>query len=107
MRTNLGRDKEAMRKRAIKASLLALVIFGGGYAWQDVASERIALRADQAHQAKRQMTPRKWEALEREAALDAAAKAFAEKQQAELQARLTAEEAAHAEPQLVASFSGG
>lgn len=107
MNTNSGRDPAAMRKRALKASLLALVICGGGYAWQDVASERIAQRADQAHLAKLSMTPRKWAALEREAALDAAAKAFTEKQQAELQARLAAEDPAHAEARLVAAFSGG
>lgn len=106
MHTNSGRDQAAKRKRAIKASLLALVIFGGGYAWQHVASERIAQRADQAQQATLRMTPKKMAALEREAALDAAAKAFAEKQQAELQARLVAEETAHAEARHVASVAG-
>jgi hypothetical protein len=107
MRTNFGRDQNAMRKRAMKASLVALVIFGGGFAWHNVSSERIALRAEQARVAALRMTPKKLAALEREAALDAAAKAFAEKQQAELQARLTAEDPARAQAQRVASSTEG
>lgn len=77
----------AMRTRALKASLVALVVVGGGCLWQQEASERIAQRAEEARLAKMQMTPRKLEALEREAQIAAKAKAFAEHYEAEQQAR--------------------
>lgn len=97
-----GRKRlDAMRKRALKASLVALVVVGGGYLWQQEASERIAQRAEQARLAKMQMTPRKLEALEREAQIAAKAKAFAEHYEAEqqAQARRNAEEKARLEVQ--------
>jgi hypothetical protein len=83
METNFDRHRHAMARRAVKALLIMLVVFGGGYLWHSVTSERIAARAEQARLTALQMTPRKWAALEREAARDAAAKAFAERLQAE------------------------
>jgi hypothetical protein len=83
MRTNFTRDPNPMFKRALKASLVALVIVGGGCTWQKLASEHIADRAEQARLAQLRMTPRKWEALKREAKIAAAAKAYAETLKAE------------------------
>jgi hypothetical protein len=107
MRTNRDREKNAMRKRALKASLVALVIFGGGFAWQNVSSERTSLRAEQARLAALRMTPKKLAALEREAARDAAANAYAAKQQAEALARAITVDQVQAGVQQVASSTGG
>jgi hypothetical protein len=101
MRTIFTRNQNAVLKRAVKASLVLLVLVGGGYAWQKTASERIAERAEQARVAALQMTPRKLDALKREAAIEAAAQAYAEKYQAakQLRARRSAEENAPAQAQ--------
>jgi hypothetical protein len=96
-----------MRKRALKASLLALVIFGGGYVWHNVSSERTALRAEQARLTALHMTPKKLAALEREAARDAAANAYAARQHAEALARAMTEDPAQVETQQPASSAGG
>lgn len=73
-------------KRAIKASLLVLAIVGFGTVWQSVSSERVARRAEAARAASLQMTPQKWEALAREARIEATAKAYAAKVMAEREA---------------------
>jgi altronate dehydratase len=86
MRTLFTRNRNAMLKRAVRASLVAAVLIGGGCTWQQVVSERIAERAEQARLASLQLTPRKLQALEREAAIAAAAKAYAEKYAADRQA---------------------
>lgn len=85
-------------QRAVKASLLALALAGGGGAWQHIASERIAARAEQARLASLQMTPRKLQALAREAEIAAAAQAYAARHEAEQQMRTrrATEEAARA-----------
>ena len=87
MRTNFTRNPNPMFKRALKASLVALVIVGGGCTWQKLASEHIAERAEQARLAQLRMTPRKLEALKREAEIAAAAKAYAEEYEAGRQAQ--------------------
>jgi hypothetical protein len=74
-------------KRAIKATLVALVLVGGGCTWQHIASERIAERAEQARLEKLKMTPRKLEALRREGEIAAEAQAYAQRYEAERQAR--------------------
>lgn len=79
------RNRPPMLRRALKASLVALVLGGGGYLWQQAASARIAERAEQARVNALKMTPAKLQALEREAAIAAAAKAYAEKHEAEKQ----------------------
>lgn len=78
--------RHAMRKRALRATLIALLLVGGGYAWQKNSSEHTAAHAEQARQNALKMTAKKWEALEREAVIEAAAKAFAAKHAAEKQA---------------------
>jgi len=75
--------RNALFKRALKATLVAALLVGGGYLWHKVSSERTALRAEQARQESLRMTPRKLEALAREAEIATAAKAYAEKLQAE------------------------
>jgi hypothetical protein len=74
---------KARVRRAITASLITLLLFGSLYGWQHVATERIQERAEQARLAALRMTPAKLEKLEREAQIAAAAKAFAEKVEAE------------------------
>jgi hypothetical protein len=96
-----------MRKRALKASLVALIIFGGGYAWHNVSSERVEARAEQARLTALRMTPKKLAALEREAARDAAANAYAARQQAEALARTMTEDQMQAGTQQLASSTGG
>jgi hypothetical protein len=80
-------------KRAITASLVALVVCGSLSVWQHAATARIHARAEQARLAALRMTPAKLQALEREAQIAAAAKAFAEQVEA---ARQTRENANHA-----------
>lgn len=75
--------RNAMRKRAAKAVLAAIVFVGGGLVWQHVSSERTAARAEQARTAALQMTDKKWQALAREEAIAAAAQAFAERHAAQ------------------------
>jgi hypothetical protein len=74
---------EAKVKRVLKASILALAICGGGYAWQHNATERVEKRAEQARIDALRLTPHKTATLQLEAERDAAAKAFAERQAAE------------------------
>jgi hypothetical protein len=90
MHTNFTRQQRAMAKRALKATLVATVLFGGGYLWQHAATERIVERAEQARVEQLRMTPRKLEALAREEDIAAAAKAYAERYEAERRARTLA-----------------
>jgi hypothetical protein len=90
MNTNFTRHQRAMATRALKATLVATVLFGGGYLWQQAATERILERAEQARVEQLRMTPRKLEALAREADIAAAAKAYAEQYEAERRARTLA-----------------
>jgi hypothetical protein len=92
MDTTMRGQPNAMLKRAVKAALVLLVISSGSYLWHKVSSDNIALRAEQARQTALRMTPRKLAVLEREAARDAAAQAFAEQQAAERQARAEVEQ---------------
>lgn len=78
-------SRHAMLGRALKASLVALVLGGGGHLWQQAASARIAERAEQARVDALKMTPAKLQALEREAAIAAAAKAYAQQHEADKQ----------------------
>jgi hypothetical protein len=48
MNTNFYRDVDILLKRAITASIVAFVVFGGVAAWQYVSTERIAARIEQA-----------------------------------------------------------
>lgn len=99
MNRNIDRDVDALLKRAITASLVAFVVFGGVAAWHYVSSERTAARVEQAQQGALRLSDRKLAALEREADRDAAARAFAEKQAAEQQARAADEEQRSAQAQ--------
>lgn len=83
-------QRSARLKRACCASLVASLLIGCGYAWQQASSARTAQRAEQARLAALQMTERKWHALEREAEIAMAAHAFA--------ARLAAEKAMRETP---------
>jgi hypothetical protein len=96
MNTNFYRDVDILLKRAITASIVAFVVFGGVAAWQYVSTERIAARIEQAQQTAARASDKKLASLEREVALDAAANAFAEQQaqaEAEEQARTEAQRA--------------
>lgn len=107
MRPEPSRPRRAVLRRAIKASLVALIVFGGGYLWHSASSTRITVRAEQARLAKLRMSPEKWAALEREAERDAVAAAFAAKQQAEAQARALAGEPSRGEAWRAAQATGG
>jgi uncharacterized SAM-binding protein YcdF (DUF218 family) len=78
-----NRKPAPLLERAAKAALVLTVLIGGGGAWQHLATERIAARAEQARLAQIQMTTKKWQALQREAGIQAAAQAYAEKWHAE------------------------
>lgn len=106
METKFNRQHDAMARRAIKALLIMLVVFGGAYVWHSVSSERIAARAEEARLAALRLTPRKQAALEREAARDAAAAAFAERLRAE-QALAAAQDAAATGALLTAQSPAG
>lgn len=106
MDTKVDREVDALLKRAIIASLVAFVVFGGLAAWYNVSSERTAARVEQAQQRALRLNDRKLAALEREAERDAAAKAFAEKQAAEQQARAADEEERNAQAQPNAATPG-
>jgi hypothetical protein len=78
-----------MVKRAVWASLIAITVTGCGYLWQQASSARTTHRAEQARVEALQLTLRKMQALEREANLDAAARAYAERAAAERALRET------------------
>lgn len=99
MNTNSDRDLDALTKRAITASLVASVVFGGMAAWHYVSPERTVEGVEQAQRTASRLGAKEPAALEREAARDASARAFAEKQAAEQQAQAEAEEHARAEAQ--------
>lgn len=98
MRTNDPRDRDDLMKRAIRASIVTAIVFSSVFTWQGISSKRNEQRVEQAQRAALTLSAKKQAALEREAALDAAARAFAEKQAAEREARARAEAA---EPALV------
>jgi hypothetical protein len=87
MHSIFTRNQRARTTRALKATVVATVLFGGGYWWQQAATERIVERAEQARVEQLRMTPRKLEALAREADIAAAAQAYAEQYEAERRAR--------------------
>lgn len=93
MQNKFDREKQALIKRAINASLVATVVYCGVFVWSSVSSQRTAARVEQAQQSALQLSERKLDALEREAARDAAARAFAQKQAAEREARTRADSA--------------
>lgn len=93
MLTNDPRKDAEMMMRAIRASVVATIVFGSVFVWQVISSERTEQRVEQAQRTALTMSAKKQVALEREAALDAAAKAFAEKQAAEREARAHADAA--------------
>lgn len=92
MNTNSDRDLEALVKRAITASLVAVVVFGGTAAWHYVSPEQTTARVEQARQtASRQSA--------KESAAPDAARALAERQAAGQDAQTDAQELARAEAQ--------
>lgn len=91
MRRNDRREEDEMMRRAIRASIIAVIVFGGVFAWHAISSGRTEQRVEQAQRTALTLSAKKQAALEREAALDAAAKAFAEKQAAERELRARAE----------------
>lgn len=96
MRTNARRRQDGMMMRAIRASIVAVIVFGGVFAWHAISAGRTEQRVEQAQRTALTLSAKKQAALEREAALDAAAKAFPEKQAAERELRARAEGAAAA-----------
>lgn len=93
MRKNDTHEQEALMKRAIRAAIVAGVVFGGVFVWHNLSAERTELRVEQAQQNALRLSEKKIDALAREAARDAAAQAFAEKQAAEREAPASMEAA--------------
>ena len=71
-----AKNTKPLVKRAVSASLVAMVLIGGGYTWQQTSSARTAQRAELTRVNALQMTERKMQALEREADIAVAAKAL-------------------------------